>query len=58
MSSEDEDERRLQDVFKTSSSRGMFTGLATIPPIYVYISRIKNRLVVKTKDEYKLELQI
>ena len=36
----------------------MFAGLATIPPIYVYIGRIKNRLVVKTKDEYKLELQI
>ena len=26
-SSEDEDERRLQDVFKTSSSRRMFAGL-------------------------------
>ena len=27
MSSEDEDERRLQDVFKTSSSRRIFAGL-------------------------------
>ena len=28
-----------------------------IPPIYVYINRIKNRLVFKIKDRYKLELQ-
>ena len=31
--------------------------LATIPPIYVYINRISNRLVFKIKGGYKLELQ-
>ena len=31
--------------------------LTTIPPIHVYNNRINNRLVFKTKDEYKLELQ-
>ena len=29
----------------------------TIPPIYVYINRINNRLVFKIKDGYILELQ-
>ena len=32
--------------------------LTTIPPIPVYINRIDNRLVLKIKDEYKLELQM
>ena len=31
--------------------------LTTIPFIHVYINRINNRLVLKIKDEYKLELQ-
>ena len=31
--------------------------LTTIPPIYVYISRVNNRLVFKMQDRYKLELQ-
>ena len=31
--------------------------LTTIPPIHVYINKINNRLVFKTKDGYKLELQ-
>ena len=31
--------------------------LTTIPPIHVYINRINNRLVIKIKDGYKLELQ-
>ena len=31
--------------------------LTTIPPIYVYINRGNNRLVLKIKDAYKLELQ-
>ena len=31
--------------------------LKTIPPIYVYVNRINNRLVFKIKDGYKLELQ-
>ena len=31
--------------------------LTTIPPIYVYISRVNNRLVFKIQDRYKLELQ-
>ena len=31
--------------------------LITIPPIYVYINIINNRLVFKIKDGYKLELQ-
>ena len=31
--------------------------LTTIPPICVYIKRINNRLVIKTKDGCKLELQ-
>ena len=31
--------------------------LITIPPIYVYINRINNRLVFKIKDGYILELQ-
>ena len=31
--------------------------LTTIPPIHVLINRINNRLVLKTKDGYKLELQ-
>ena len=30
--------------------------LTTIPPIHVYINRINNRLVLKIKDGYKLEL--
>ena len=29
----------------------------TIPHIHVYINRINNRLVLKIKDGYKLELQ-
>ena len=32
--------------------------LTTISPIHVYINRISNRLVVKIKDGYKLELQM
>ena len=32
--------------------------LTTIPPIYVYINRISNRLMFKIKDEYNLELQM
>ena len=31
--------------------------LTTIPPIYVYMNRINNRLVFEIKDGYKLELQ-
>ena len=31
--------------------------LTATPPIHVYINRINNRLVLKIKDEYKLELQ-
>ena len=31
--------------------------LTAIPLIYVYISRINNRLVFEIKDWYKLELQ-
>ena len=31
--------------------------LTTIPPIYVYINRVNNRLVFKIKDGYELELQ-
>ena len=31
--------------------------LTRVPPIYVYINRINNRLVFKIKDEYKLDLQ-
>ena len=31
--------------------------LTAIPPIYVYINRINNRLVIKIKDRYKLKLQ-
>ena len=31
--------------------------LTKIPPIHVYINRIKNRLVFKIKDECKLELK-
>ena len=31
--------------------------LTKIPPIYVYINRINNRLMFKTKDGYKLEFQ-
>ena len=32
--------------------------VTTIPPIHVYINRIDNRLVFKTKDGYKLESQM
>ena len=32
--------------------------LTTIPPIHVYINRMKNRLVFKMKDGLKLELQM
>ena len=31
--------------------------LTAIPSIHVYINKINNRLVFKTKDGYKLELQ-
>ena len=31
--------------------------LTTISPIHVYLNRIHNRLVIKIKDGYKLELQ-
>ena len=31
--------------------------LITISPIHVYINRVNSRLVFKTKDGYKLELQ-
>ena len=38
-SSEDEDQRRLQDVFKTSSPRRMFAGLLMLRPVIInYIS--------------------
>ena len=32
--------------------------LTTIPPIHVYINKVNNRLVFKTKDGYRLELQM
>ena len=32
--------------------------LLTNPPIHIYITRLKNRLVWKVKDEYKLDLRI
>ena len=32
--------------------------LLTNPPIHVYIIRLKSRLVLKVKDEYKLDLRI
>ena len=32
--------------------------LTTIPHVHIYISRINNRLVLKIKDGYKLELQM
>ena len=32
--------------------------LLTNPPIHIYIIRLKNRLVLKVKDEYKLDLRI
>ena len=32
--------------------------LPTIPPIHVYINRINNRLVLKIKNRYKLELRM
>ena len=32
--------------------------LTSIPPIHVYINRMKNRLVFKMKDGLKLELQM
>ena len=32
--------------------------LATIPPIYVYINIVNNRLALKIKNGYKLELQM
>ena len=32
--------------------------LTTIPAIYVYINRINNRLALKIKNGYKLELQM
>ena len=32
--------------------------LTAIPPIHIYINRINNRLVFKTKDGYKLESQM
>ena len=31
--------------------------LTTVPPIYIYMNRINNRLVFEIKDGYKLELQ-
>ena len=31
--------------------------LTTIPPIHVHINRINNRLVFKTEDGFKLEVQ-
>ena len=35
----------------------MHETLTTIPSTHVYINRSNNRLVLKTKYEYKLELQ-
>ena len=32
--------------------------LAAVPPIHVYINRINNRLAIKIKDGYQLELQM
>ena len=32
--------------------------LTAIPPIHVYINRMKNKLVFKMEDGYKLELQM
>ena len=48
----------LFQIFKIVSSTPLkSTSLATIPPIYVYIKIINNRLVFKIKNRYKLELQ-
>ena len=43
---------RLYSVYHIKHGR-----LPTNPPIHIYINRINNRLVFKTKDGYKLELQ-
>ena len=32
--------------------------LTAVPPIHVYINRINNRLAIKIKDGYQLELQM
>ena len=32
--------------------------LRSLPPTYIYIDKINNRLVFKIKDGYKLKLQI
>ena len=35
-----------------------FQELTTIPPIHIFINRINDRLLLKIKDGYKLELQM
>ena len=39
------------------SYRKKHKALPTNPAIHIYVNRINNRLVFKTKDGYKLELQ-
>ena len=49
----------LFQIFKIilNTSHKKHEKLTTIPPIYIYINRINDRLVLKIKDGYKLELQ-
>ena len=47
-------------IFKTISIEYIIKkheALTSVPPVYVYINRINNRLFFKIKDGYKLELQ-
>ena len=50
----------IQDYIKYNFKKheNFIKTLTTIPPIYVYINRINNGLIVfKIRDEYMLELQ-
>ena len=54
-SSEDEDERRLQDAFKTSSSRRMFAGMATkLMPLILDPLNALNHITVTASVHYAL----
>ena len=48
----------IQDYIKYIIKKHETLLLATIPPIQIYSNRINNRLVLKIKDGYKLELEM
>ena len=56
--SEEEDERPLQDVFKTSSSRKMFAGLILAFSLYKSYLFVIMEYALLNKEETRLSLEL